>query len=437
MKKKLLVIISILVCLVSVICLVACDKKDVHASKAEWNFDDNNHWHACAVDGHDDKLDAGAHEFGEVTTIKTSDDGVAQQLKICQVCGYEIDIQFSNFGIMNVLPAVTVGDEASVKAELKTQIEKNAETFGNGQFYYEEYVVENNDERTLLSENVDFDKITFDFSNANISAPGIQDVTAKYKGAYFTFRIVVTPDLTDVAKKEYKVADGDDHTAYLYENGYLCMTYSTGLKMVEKWEAVEGSANIIEVTSSIDEDLKTLLILDEANSSLSQLSAETSGAEVTEYTLKSNGNVYEIYNINGKNYCDIYVNGEGGFLFYDTVEVTFTGAHSVAIPHSGIYIIGENNELIPVDEGGETVSGEFVQDGITYKVEYSKDDRAYYLYKVEKDEGGARKEILVKAVQYFLEKDRMTLIVISFEDRTITRYSVGTSLIEIFPELTK
>lgn len=100
-------------------------------------------------------------------------------------------------------------------------------------------------------------------------------------------------------------------------------------------------------------------------------------------------------------------------------------------------IIGENNELIPVDEGGETVSGEFVQDGITYKVEYSKDDRAYYLYGVETGEDGARKEILVKAVQYFLEKDRMTLIVISFEDRTITRYSVGTSLIEIFPELTK
>ena len=86
MKKKIVVMLSLVLCLLLSISLAACSKNK-HEAKSEWEFDTAQHWHECATKGHDDKLDVADHTWndGEVTTDPTyTTDGV--KTFTCTVC---------------------------------------------------------------------------------------------------------------------------------------------------------------------------------------------------------------------------------------------------------------------------------------------------------------------------------------------------------------
>ena len=89
MKKKIVSMLSLLLCLLLSISLVAC-KKNKHEAKAEWKNDETGHWHECATKGHDDKLDVADHNFdaGTITTQPTeTTDGT--KTYTCKTCGYK------------------------------------------------------------------------------------------------------------------------------------------------------------------------------------------------------------------------------------------------------------------------------------------------------------------------------------------------------------
>lgn len=89
MKKKIIGMLSLMLCLLLSISLVACNKNK-HEAKSEWKWNDTQHWHECATEGHDDKLDEAEHTWDEgvITTEPTeTTDGV--KTFTCTVCGYQ------------------------------------------------------------------------------------------------------------------------------------------------------------------------------------------------------------------------------------------------------------------------------------------------------------------------------------------------------------
>lgn len=89
MKKKIIIILSIVLCFVLCISLVACNKNK-HEPKDEWSTTEAMHWKDCATEGHTDKLNEGEHTFdsGKITTPATEE---AEGVKTftCTVCGYQ------------------------------------------------------------------------------------------------------------------------------------------------------------------------------------------------------------------------------------------------------------------------------------------------------------------------------------------------------------
>lgn len=89
MKKKIILALSLALCLTVGISLVACGKKK-HEADSAWSHDETKHWHNCVKEGHDDKLDEAEHTFGEWTVKTPADYGVAGVEKaVCSVCEYE------------------------------------------------------------------------------------------------------------------------------------------------------------------------------------------------------------------------------------------------------------------------------------------------------------------------------------------------------------
>lgn len=61
---------------------------DTHAPDAEWHFDASKHWHNCT--GCSQKLDEGAHAFGDWTITVKPEVGVAgEKERECSVCGFK------------------------------------------------------------------------------------------------------------------------------------------------------------------------------------------------------------------------------------------------------------------------------------------------------------------------------------------------------------
>ena len=87
MKKKIITMFSLMLCLLLCISLVACNKNK-HEANSEWKSDETKHWHECTTKGHDDKLDEADHTWndGEVKTLPTE---TAEGVKTftCTVCG--------------------------------------------------------------------------------------------------------------------------------------------------------------------------------------------------------------------------------------------------------------------------------------------------------------------------------------------------------------
>lgn len=89
MKKKILCMLSLLLCLWLCISLAACGKGK-HEAKSEWKYDEKVHWHECAKKGHDDRMDVADHNFdgGEVTVEPTEAEAGTKTFT-CVDCGYK------------------------------------------------------------------------------------------------------------------------------------------------------------------------------------------------------------------------------------------------------------------------------------------------------------------------------------------------------------
>ena len=93
MKKKTVVKLSLVLCLLLCMSLVACNndvKDEPHKAKSEWSFNETEHWHDCATEGCTEKFEKAAHAFGGWEIKTPSGYGVPGEEKaVCSVCGYE------------------------------------------------------------------------------------------------------------------------------------------------------------------------------------------------------------------------------------------------------------------------------------------------------------------------------------------------------------
>ena len=71
MKKKIIGMLSLMLCLLLSVSLVACNKNK-HEAKSEWKYNDTQHWHECATKGHDDKLDEAGHTWSAWTVTASA-----------------------------------------------------------------------------------------------------------------------------------------------------------------------------------------------------------------------------------------------------------------------------------------------------------------------------------------------------------------------------
>lgn len=89
MKKKIIGMLSLMLCLLLSVSLVACNKNK-HEAKSEWKYNDTQHWHECATKGHDDKLDEAGHVWDEgVITTQPTETTEGVKTISCTVCGYQ------------------------------------------------------------------------------------------------------------------------------------------------------------------------------------------------------------------------------------------------------------------------------------------------------------------------------------------------------------
>lgn len=93
MKKKTVVKLSLVLCLLLCMSLVACDndvKDEPHKAKSEWSFNETEHWHDCATEGCTEKFEKAAHAFGDwETKTPSGSDKTGEQKRVCTVCGKE------------------------------------------------------------------------------------------------------------------------------------------------------------------------------------------------------------------------------------------------------------------------------------------------------------------------------------------------------------
>lgn len=425
MKKRIILALFVLVCVFSCFSVAACsnNNEQVHAAKTEWTMDETNHWHECAVTGHDDQLDAGAHKFGNVTTIQTGDTAdSAKQVKFCEICGYEVYSKLTAAVRMDVTPAVTIGDESAVKTALVEEMKKFEAGVKCPAFAYAEYVTNGNTDKYLTEENVAFEKLTLDFGDADLSEPGYKKLTVSYNGTKSCFDVLLTPDLSKVEKTVYHFPDQEeDEGITIYANYYLSPYYNEGsMALIFKWEHVDLDNCIIVAHPT--ETRSDLLIIDDDAGTIDMFNSEMLGGEPVVYTIDSLGYTLNVHTANGHSYCDIYTETDGTTVYVNTVEVRYVNDKTISVSEVGIFAIGNDNKLTAVNESNP-YTGEFVKDGKTYKVDYNEEDKMYYVYLVTVDGEGERVETLVNIIVYVTEKDGMAIYVISFEEKTVKRYA--------------
>lgn len=86
MKKKIIGMLSLMLCLLLSVSLVACNKNK-HEAKSEWKYNDTQHWHECATKGHDDKLDEAEHTWSAWTvTASATCTEKGEEERTCTVC---------------------------------------------------------------------------------------------------------------------------------------------------------------------------------------------------------------------------------------------------------------------------------------------------------------------------------------------------------------
>ena len=99
-----------------------------HVWSSEWTYDDNNHWHACTVEGCNQKSDSAAHTYGEWQEVNLGtflNDTQYQhsnvKMKTCSACGqFKLDD-------VNVLPEVRFVSDVPEEIEFAT-IAKSTDT---------------------------------------------------------------------------------------------------------------------------------------------------------------------------------------------------------------------------------------------------------------------------------------------------------------------
>lgn len=82
MKKK----ISVITCLMLTTLLSSCNGNK-HVASDKWTFDNNQHWHACLTEGHDDKFDVANHTWNDgLVTEEATEEKEGVMTYTCVVC---------------------------------------------------------------------------------------------------------------------------------------------------------------------------------------------------------------------------------------------------------------------------------------------------------------------------------------------------------------
>ena len=214
-------------------------------------------------------MNFGAHEFGDIITVQTGDDAKsARQVKTCYICGYEVFSSLKMKDAVGLTPAVAVGDETSVKNSLLELLTKIEAQLGVPMFDYDEFVPDAGGYSYLTDEDIAVNAVSYDFSDVDLSAPGYKTIIVSYNGTKCYFEILLTPDLSSVAKTEYKSEDWRNSTADLYANGYLALNYDTGLSFVLKCDMLDEANGIMTLYRT--ENTKQLIILDDENKTVNR-----------------------------------------------------------------------------------------------------------------------------------------------------------------------
>ena len=132
MKKKIVVMLSLMLCLLLSISLAACkgndpeapdnpgepsapagetNTADQHEAKSAWSSDETEHWHDCATAGHTDKLEKAAHTFGEWSEKTPAGYGTDRVVeRSCTVCGKQEEKTDENSALAPKDNTVKVGE---------------------------------------------------------------------------------------------------------------------------------------------------------------------------------------------------------------------------------------------------------------------------------------------------------------------------------------
>ena len=79
MKKILLLLLAVCLCLSAVTALASCNEEHTHAYEKKWSSDANHHWHECSDVGCDGIVDKAKHTF--------EPHGTLSNMLACTVCG--------------------------------------------------------------------------------------------------------------------------------------------------------------------------------------------------------------------------------------------------------------------------------------------------------------------------------------------------------------
>lgn len=96
-KVKNKILLALLCAFLIVPCMLlftACGEE--HKAQEKWTNDATNHWHACTVEGCEDKthvLDKAEHDFMWVVTKEATCTALGSKYQECKVCGYKTDAE--------------------------------------------------------------------------------------------------------------------------------------------------------------------------------------------------------------------------------------------------------------------------------------------------------------------------------------------------------
>lgn len=269
MKKKIAVMLSLALCFMLSISFVACGKNK-HKAKSGWEFDSAQHWHECSTKGHDDKLDAADHTFGDWTVKTPADYGTeGEETAVCSVCKYEKTRATSALDAKDNTVALKKGVAVSKTYDAKTIAFSASDLTTNGDgavtFEYKKKGSDND-----FSATAPKDAGTYEVK-ASVAA------TAEWKACETTFDYTIDKyELTQVYGHHTKEYDG---TKYIVISG-VTTPFGDNLN-VQLYFEFTSAGNRASSSAVIDGSNKSNYRIDESKITAEIVEKKLSGLKFT------------------------------------------------------------------------------------------------------------------------------------------------------------